>query len=132
MCCCGSDILTPEFGRNLGCAQLNCLDNNTVMARLQRDFSNSRRERLRRRDVKLRVVDVKDGKLSRPATRRRAHDQLATMTSPRQTSTRGSRLMQRKICAILVSAAKEIRLVEIYMLNMKVGSGVTLLIHLGE
>jgi len=74
----------------------------------------------------------KDGKLSRPATRRRAHDQLTTATSPTQTSIQGSRLMQCKSSAILVSAAKEIRLVEIYMLNMKVDSGATLLIYLRE
>lgn len=61
----------------------------------------------------------KYGKLSRPATRRRAHDQLATTTSPRQTSTWGIRLMQRKNCAILASAVKEIRSVVIYMLNKK-------------
>jgi hypothetical protein len=40
--------------------------------------------------------------------------------------------MQCKNSAILVSAAKEIRLVEIYMLNMKVDSGATLLIYLRE
>lgn len=122
------------------------------MARLQRDFSNSRRERLRRRDVKLRVVDVnqkqkdvssfvdiyntKRWEIESPGNQttgsRPAHDQLTTATSPTQTSIQGSRLMQCKSSAILVSAAKEIRLVEIYMLNMKVGSGVTLLIHLGE